>query len=175
MEERQSMAGSKIIFTFQVDRADKGCLTAIRLNIMELLKLLDGAPDSVTISCRTVITSNTPRLLHESQIDVRTLRLSAFIALSHLLEAKPWRRNQTCPAVYIDGYGNAVEIVNPGRKLKKHTHRVPQTSELMQSSDAKLRVALQYAREFRLSLDYWHPQKWRAQKKFQVIQDISRI
>jgi hypothetical protein len=91
--------------------------------------------------------------MHEAEFNVRTLRLNALIALSEVLVAQRWRENFPCPAVYIDGFGNAVE---PRRKRLKHAQRLPHTKAMLGPSKEALATALRNCRAFRGSLTITH-------------------
>lgn len=148
----EGISHAKVIFNFQVASESQG-LNHVRLNIMELLGQLTHAPDSLTLCCRTVMLSTTPQSMHEAEFNVRTLRLNALIALSEVLVAQRWRENFPCPAVYIDGFGNAVE---PRRKRLKPAHRLPHTKAMLGPSKEALATALRSCRAFRGSLTITH-------------------
>jgi hypothetical protein len=88
----------------------------VRISVVAFIIATMQVKDSVVITCRIVPRESDTTLSSPTPFTLRELRMNVFIILSHVLDAKPWRTNQVCPAVYVNGLGTAVETINPGRK-----------------------------------------------------------
>jgi hypothetical protein len=147
----------EFFFDFRVQNNTIG-LDAIRINIVDFLCATAQAPGSTMVRCQ-IATADASQS-EQASLTLKNLRLNVFIILSHVLEAKPWRTHQQCPAVYVNGHGYAVETVNPGRKRYQ---RLLETAELIAQQKKGLEEAEKYVRKFghlipsQSYLDYFSP------------------
>ena len=110
---------------FQFVLRKRTSLESLRISIIDLLQTTTwDEPFTATIKCVLTCLRKGGRSAHyESTFTLRHVQLNAFIILSHVLEAQPGRLRATCPNVYINGFGTAVEITYPNKPRGPKFHR----------------------------------------------------
>lgn len=98
-------------------------LEDVRINILELLCVTMQACDSTNVRCRLMALNSQKQSKSEATFTLKQLRMSVFIALSHVLVTEPYSKSKRCPAIYINGYGYAVETIKCGwKRLQQSVH-----------------------------------------------------
>ena len=94
-------------------------LQDVRINISEILCAATQACDSTPVRCRIAATKSPERPVMKATFTLKNLRMNAFIALSHMMVAKPSKMKRPCPAMYVNGYGYAFEMRKILRRVEQ--------------------------------------------------------
>ncbi|KAH7086091.1 hypothetical protein BKA63DRAFT_501065 [Paraphoma chrysanthemicola] len=143
-DEFNIFSAKKISFTFDFRPLHNAVeLYDVRISILGFLRETTNASRPFIIYCR----SFTPQ--HQSEpgeVNIFSsciLRMRVFIALSHLLWAKPWRKDHVCPDICINGYGFAVEMKKVG---SKHYQEIPGGMDLLAQQVEPFKEGCKFAR-----------------------------
>ncbi|KAH7086613.1 hypothetical protein FB567DRAFT_75054 [Paraphoma chrysanthemicola] len=104
-------SAKRISFTFDFRPLNDAVeLYDARISILGFLRETMNASRPFIIYCRSFTSQDQSEPGEANTFSSCILRMRVFIALSHLLWAKPWRKDHLCPDIYINGHGFAVEM-----------------------------------------------------------------